>query len=245
MTDYAETALVRSMSFLAESQSAISHNLANADTTSFKRLVPVARYAPQHFEGVLGEELRAPEFSADTDWTAGALVATGDPNHIAIDGDGYFMVEDDHGRRYFTRDGSMHRDVAGRLVNDSGHWFLDEDGARITLPTEFAGDGQIRISPNGTVTDGDRRLARLGVFTVPEPHRLVPAGNSQWIDTAGQQPAAARNATIEQGSLERSNVEALSEMVQMIVVQRSYQAASHGLSSLAKIKSAFIAAMSR
>lgn len=244
MTDYAELALVRGMSFLAESQAAVANNLANVESTGFKRKIAIARPEAQAFDTLLGDQLGVVGYRETTDWQPGSLQETGSPLHVAIDGPGHFQVEDGQGRRLFTRNGAMARDARGFLVDGSGRYFLDAEGRRLSMTANDAAAG-IRIAPDGTVRAGETTVGRLAVFHVADPTALQPVGHSAWMDTSGRPATPEPNATVRQGQLERSNVDALDELVHMISIQRSFDATAKALSTLSRIKTSYFAAIGR
>jgi flagellar basal body rod protein FlgG len=252
MTDYSETALVRGMGFLAEAQAAIAHNLANVNSTGFKRQIAVAVPVPGRFEQTLQAALPTVRYAQSTDWTGGALDTTGGPFHLALEGEGFFMVDAGAGRLHYTRNGSMLIDREGMLANAQGQRFLGRDGLPISMRIAAANrSDEVVVSPDGSIRAGSVLLGQVGLFAPPDPARLSPVGQGTYVDPRarpGDQasaPQLAAATTVRQGHLEHSNVDSLVELVQMIGIQRGFQAASRALGSLERIKSSFITAVNR
>ncbi|MEM7199121.1 MAG: flagellar hook basal-body protein [Planctomycetota bacterium] len=243
MADYAEIALTRSMSFLAETQAAISNNLANVDSTGYKRRVSQALPVSTGFASELGQRLGSVAYQERVDWSSGSLTPTGEPLHIALQGDGFLLVQNESGQQYLTRNGAMQVTPDGRLVNSVGEQFLDPDGAPISLSVD-AGlpRAEIKIAPDGSIAVGDLSLGQLGLFAKPEGI-LTPVGQSRYRAPNNARPALAPDTRVSQSNLERSNVDALTEMVHMITVQRGFDASSRALMGLGNMKTQFIQAM--
>lgn len=248
MTSYAEIALVRGLSYLSEAQSAISHNLANVSSNGFKRRQPLAEPTSARFHSMLDAELPAVRYREEPNWKVGTLVPTGEMTHIALDSQDFFRVRGGDGATYFTRTGELHIDSQGYLTNAHGERYLDPAGNE--LPVRAANPDLVRytIGPNGSLVDspsGAPLGMNLGVFRVEKRESLLPLSGGRWVDTAGQDVTAVPTNAIRQGTIESSNVETVSEMVQMLVVQRSFQATSSMLRSVGQLQSSFISAMAR
>lgn len=245
MADYSELALVRSLNFLAESQGSIAHNLANVGSTSYKRRIATAEQ-DDGFASTLQTMLPTVAYRETTDQADGAKQFTDESLHVALQGDGFFRVKSGN-NTYLTRFGEMQVDSQGFLSTPNGHRYLDRDGSEINLSADGVSPAALLISPDGSITDGAagaQTLGRLGVVTVDRPDLLQPAGTSLYRvpEQTPLKPAAAR---VEQRALEQSNVDSLSELINMIVVQRSFEATSRTLRTLDELKSSFVTAMNR
>ena len=126
MTSYGETALVRGLSFLAEKQASIANNIANVDTTSFKRRSALAVPAGT-FHSLLDRQLSAVSYVERADMQRGILRETGNRFDVAVDGPYWMRVQNDKGERFYTRNGQLQLAGDGRLwVVDT--WFFDNGG---------------------------------------------------------------------------------------------------------------------
>ena len=136
---------------------------------------------------------------------------------FAIDGEGFFKVGV-AGNIFFTRNGHFIRDSMGRLTNSEGFFLLDENDNVIVVPdgAKVADDGTVRAA-DGTV------LARIPVYTFTDPERLTKYGYTCFTPTqASGAPVLSPQSRILVGYLEKSNVNPVREMVDMIYAQRHY-----------------------
>ena len=237
MGNYGETALVRSLSFLAEKQAATAHNLANVDTTSFKRRSAVAVESKQDFQTMLDQQLPTLQYSEQTDLQRGILRETGNRFDIAIDGPQWLRVQDGKGQRYYTRNGQLQLGAEGRLVTRDGLTVLDQSGQPIVIATGDTAPESLSISPNGTIQNPStgQTWGPIGVVTLPKPEALVPTGRGLYLDPQEQRGVQASDG-VQQGFLEGSNVDSLQELVQMISIERSFAATQKALVGMNRLQ---------
>jgi flagellar basal-body rod protein FlgF len=215
----AQIALRRNMDIIA-------NNLANVSTTGFKREAPM-------FEELLAEiqadtgSMREVSFVRDwgvlRDMTSGALLQTGSAFDVAVEGDAMLVVRTDRGERY-TRDGHMKLNAQGQIVTADGSPVVG-DGGPISVPPNTT---EIKIAQDGTITAGAETVGRFRLVKFP-PGALHKEGKN--LFSADVPPEPPTNARILQGMIERSNVEPVVEMTQMIEVMRAYQHSSETLSA--------------
>lgn len=208
-------------------QDVIAQNLANVNTTGYKRDVTqyesfpqvLLRNTAQGFAppiGSLGSGVGVSGIA--TDFAAGALQQTGNPLDVAITGDAFLAVRTPQGVRY-TRDGALTLNAQGVLTQAaSGNAVLDAAGRPITLP---ANAKNIAITPLGMVQADGVTVGRLQLSRAVVPAGAVKQGGNLF-QIAAPQPAGS-DASIHQGYLESSNVNTVQEMVAMIAVQRAYE----------------------
>lgn len=215
-------------------QDVISNNLANAETTGFKRDLALfderlteaqARRTDPAMAGSdprlerLGGGLLAHPTLVDT--RQGEFEPTGNPLDVAIEGDGYFTVQGTAGGdTYLTRNGQFTIDRAGYLTlsNSGGQRVLDPKGQPIRLnPTRPA-----TVGPDGVVSQGPRPVGRIGVYAVEDPSRLGKKGDT--LLTAGGQPLRPAAAQLRSEYLERSNVDPTTELAELMDTQRQLEA---------------------
>ncbi len=163
------------------------------------------------------------------DTSVGPIAPSGNPLDVAINGQGYFVVEktgaDDEGL-FYTRNGSFRLDTDGQLVTNTGAVVMSEGD----LPIVFApGETQITISRDGTVSTENGTIGRLRIVTFDNEQDMQKAGDG--LLTTEQDPLEAAAASVEQGMLEGSNVKAVVEMTEMIKVMRTYQGAAQLIES--------------
>lgn len=228
----------------------ISNNLANVNTTGFKR----GRAA---FEDLLYQTVRQPgaQTSQQTQAPSGLMVGTGthvvateklftqgnllqtnNPFDLAINGRGFFQVQLPDGTLAYTRDGSFQVDSQGQMVTASG--YPVQPG--ITIP---ASAQSVTIGADGTVSvqlAGETAPQQVGSLTVADfinPAGLQPKGENLFAETAASgapqtgAPGQSGLGLLIQGSLESSNVNVVEELVNMIETQRAYEMNSKAIST--------------
>ncbi len=243
MGNYAESALVRSMSYLANVQGAIAHNLANVDTKSFKRRSYQAVEGGDLFAQHLQASMPTIAYGEHTDWRPGVSRQTGNKFDVALDQRAFMRVQDDEGRIFYTRDGEMRLDDKGRLVTRAGLRYLDANNTEITLLNGDVSPSDITISPNGTIAEAGgtgQTWGPLGLWQLPDRNALQPRGDGLYVDLGGQSPLPAPPGAIQQGYVEGSNVDSLQEMVQMILVQRTFGATQRALTGVGRMSEQLI-----
>lgn len=197
--------------------SAVSNNLANMNTTGYKRVSFASRLYPL-LSGRAPETLAVyPEARAQTyfgtqylDLSQGNLKNTANPLDIAIQGEGFFVVKVGN-RNLYTRDGSFSRDKENYLVTQTGLRVLDENNNPILI------DGnKIEIGKDGSIFVDGNQVAKLNIVKINNP---VHVGNSLYDgNMVGQ-----ATGQIIQGWIESSNVNPMSELVQMIQAARNFE----------------------
>jgi flagellar basal-body rod protein FlgG len=219
----------------------ISNNLANVNTTGFKK-------SRADFQDLMYQNMKttgAPSTSATQTsgiqiglgvtpasvskvFSAGNINSTGNEMDLAIEGDGFFQIQMPDGSTAYSRAGSFKKDGQGRVVNADGYPMLPE----IVVP---AGTTKITIGNDGTVSatqSGQSSPTTIGTIQLASfsnPTGLFSLGHNlyQPTDSSGNANTgtAGQNGlgTISQGFLEMSNVNVMEEMVNMIAGQRAYE----------------------
>ena len=202
-----------------------ANNIANANTAGFRaERVALEVFTPQG-RGASDYVLDAGSY---VDTRQGALTTTGNPLDVALTGPGWLSFATADGRTGYGRDGSLSLDAEGNLVNASGAFLLDADGAPIALPPDV---GAISIASDGTLSSVDAGpLTRIGVFDLERPDALERLGGGLLGEPVGGGGVAgarpAEGTTILQGAVEGSNVEPVLEMVGLMEIQRAYERAT-------------------
>ncbi|MDZ4868141.1 MAG: flagellar basal-body rod protein FlgF [Alphaproteobacteria bacterium] len=215
----AQIALRRNMDIIA-------NNLANVSTTGFKRETPMFEELLAGIEADTGS-MREVSFVRDwgvlRDMTSGPLLQTGSAFDVAVEGDGMLVVRTERGERY-TRDGHMKINAQGQIVTADGSPVVG-DGGPITVPPNTT---DIKIAQDGTISAGADVIGRFRLVAFP-PGALHKEGKNLY--SADVPPDQPKNARVLQGMIERSNVEPVVEMTQMIEVMRAYQHSTETLNA--------------
>ncbi len=246
MGSYGEASLVNSMSYLSEAQANLANNLANANTIGYKRSEAIALNSSSRFQGLLEAELPSVQFGKATDWRPGLPEPTNEKFHVSIQGEQFFRVRDEQGNAFYTRRGDLNINSDGFLSTPSGARYLDVNDQPIQVGSVgdlvVAGNGDLRSADPGA--DSDVVMGTLGMF-LPDQQTLESVGSGLYRDTANKLPILDVTSAVQQGSLERSNVEVITELVRMIEIQRSFQSVSKALTSVGRLKSSFNNALNR
>jgi len=218
------------MMALEESQAAIANNIASVSTNGFRRHQPVLMGFYEVFSNTLSSPAalqlqRAPGGGVRvaetfTGLAHGTMQDTGDPLHLAIDGDGFFAVETPRGVRY-TRDGNFTADPEGDLATSDGYKVLSVEGQ----PMDVRGR-KIVVNGDGQVSVDGVRAGHIQVAAFEEPRQLLREGENLFAAPEGVLLATANadGTVVHQGRLESSNVNLSLEMTNMLLGLRAYEA---------------------
>ena len=203
-----------------------ANNIANVNSPGFKR------------DGLFTQELsrakrKAIPTKSDwevpmvndvfTDFSLGAFDNTGNPLHMAIEGDGFFRLQLADGSTVLTRSGSFQVDENGYLSFPGGALVLGEGG-----PIQI-GNGKVSVSGTGQVQSNNQTVGRIVPVTVDDYDRLNKIGHSAFVVPEGVELREVENSSIKQGFLETSNVDIVGEMIDMIISFREYEADARAL----------------
>lgn len=209
----------------------ISNNLANANTIGYKSDDLVLKSFDQvllqnrgskngdaHVKNELGSLALGVELDETyTDYQQGTLENTDSEKDLAILGEGFFTVER-NGNKFYTRDGSFNVDAQGYMVNGKGDYLLGNNGNRI-----FVANGKIDVKDNGllTVDNGNTKVSyNLDVVDFADKNTLVRNGDNLY---SGGNPTAATKYNVKQQALEKSNVNVVNGMVEMMSLYREFE----------------------
>jgi flagellar basal body rod protein FlgG len=205
----------------------ISEHLAAVKTTAYKR-------GKMNFEAELGEAnsglaskgVNYTRVSREViDFTPGNLEFTGNPLHLAINGDGFFQVQRDDGSIGYVRKGSFQLNADGQLIDNSNRPLLTVDGAPINLP-----HANVDIAPDGSIYADGAELAQIGLFQFADNSVLQRVGEGLFQPSDGSQPLLHPNPQMIQKNIETSNVDMMREMVRMTSNLRAFEATQKALS---------------
>jgi flagellar basal-body rod protein FlgG len=229
----------------------ISNNIANINTTSYKK--QTAAFQDLIYEHVrrvgaqasdqgtilpVGIDLGGGVKTVGTPrtMTQGTLSMTGNDLDVAITGEGFFKIQMPDGTYQYTRDGTFQMDNQGRIVTAQGNPVQPT----ITIPNNASGltinaQGQVSVTLPGSTTS--QIIGQIGLTRFINKGGLQPVGSNQYTDTPSSGPPqdgvanAEGYGNITQGSLEQSNVDVVSEMSNLITAQRAYEMNSKVISA--------------
>jgi flagellar basal-body rod protein FlgG len=225
----------------------IANNLANISTVGFKRsqvdfqdlmYMKIKEPGREIASGVTapsGFEIGSGVSPASTlkVFTTGELENTGRDLDVAITGDGFFQVTGPSGETRYTRDGALRLDKDGTLVTSGGYTIEPS----ITVPPDSVG---VSVAKDGTVTirksDGTSSAAgQITLARFPNPSGLSSEGGNLLAESnasgtaTSTTPGESGAGTLQQGFLERSNVQMVTELVNLITAQRAYEINSRAI----------------
>jgi flagellar basal-body rod protein FlgG len=224
----------------------VANNLANINTTAFKK-------ARANFEDIFYRQIKLPGAqdaqgnftptgiavglgtrvqSTQTDFSQGAFATTNQPLDLAIEGRGFFVVQDPStGQNVYTREGNFSLNSVGQLVTGSAQTGRVVQ-PQVTIPQDAT---SIVISPEGIVSFAQsgsqtyQQAGQLQLATFINPEGLLKMGEGIYQETqssgTAQQliPGQTGAGVVRQGFLEQSNVEPVRELIDLITTQRSFE----------------------
>ncbi len=206
----------------------LSNNLANVDTTGFKRDLAIfqSRYSEQ--QGL--DSAPVPESlsqlsggvfyrESKTDFSPGVLKHTGIPTDMAPGDNAFFEIQRPDGN-YLTRAGNFMLNGSGRLVTQNNDPVLDEGGSPIEIDPA---QGPWTLMPDGAIAQGDTRQL-LALVRPNSLSDLAKAGDNLFRPLAQTQPVPDAERLVHPGTLEQSDVRPTSEMMELIEASRAFEA---------------------
>jgi flagellar basal-body rod protein FlgF len=202
-----------------------ANNLANAQTNGFKAQLEQARAMPAYGEGLPTRVFAITE-SPTNNYASGAMIQTDRPLDVAIQGDGWFAVQDANGQEAYSRNGSFELGPDGQLKDSFGRSIIG-DGGPLVLPIplsniNIASDGTISVRPQGAPETVLEEIGRLKLVN-PDVRDLERGQDGLFRRTDGQLATEDAVVYVRTGMLEGSNVNPVEEMVNMINLQRHYE----------------------
>jgi len=224
----------------------VANNLANVNTTGFRKrrlqfqdlvyqniIAPGAASSQQtNYPTGLQIGLGSRTASSEIIQQQGDYNETGNPLDLMIEGQGFFQVQLPSGELAYTRSGEFHMDSTGIIVDPQGNQLQPA----ITIPASAT---NITIGADGTVSvqlpgqQASQTVGTLQLVTFANPGGLSNVGNNYYLETTasgnpivGTPGGTEGLGSIQQGALENSNVDVVSEFINMILAQRAYEANS-------------------
>ncbi len=219
-----------------------AHNIANVNTSGFRRMRAEFQdllYQTERMPGATtGDGSNLPTgiqvghgvrlVSTTLELTQGTLQQTGNPLDLAIEGRGFFQVTQPNGELAYTRAGNLKVDAEGRLVTVDGYLLepavtIPQDATSVTVTP----DGVVSVTTAGQSTA--QEVGRIELAGFPNPSGLQAMGRSLYLPTSASgepivaTPGTEGLGTVAQGFLEGSNVQVVTEMIDLIASQRAYE----------------------
>lgn len=209
---------------ILEQQATTAHNLANATSTGFKAQVDSFRAVP-----VIGQGLPTRAFVVDStvgaDFNSGAIEHTGRDLDVAVQGNGWLVVQRPDGSEGYTRNGSLKVNENGVLQTSNGLTVMG-DGGPISIPpnvtVSIGKDGTITAFMNETMPGPANIIGRLKLVN-PDTANLKRSEEGVFVTKNGAQAEMDASVSVVGGALESSNVNVVDAMVNMISLARQFE----------------------
>ncbi|MEG6512900.1 flagellar basal-body rod protein FlgF [Desulforamulus ruminis] len=215
----------------------VSNNLANLATAGYKRnnVVVVDNFSKNlelalEANGPNGKKIPIGNGNLGNmvgqvylDFSPGPLTQTDNETDMALEGNGFFVVESPDGEEFYTRDGSFHLDAEGNLLTNDGFQVLGEGGP---INIDLEEKGRLVVKEDGTLVVGEGKdteeIDKLLLMEFEDPGLLKKVDGNYFSDPEGTGDTAAATSVV-QGWLERANVDPVQELIDMIPVARIYE----------------------
>lgn len=239
----------KGMQSLLDMNDTIANNLANVNTSGFKKSALTFKniYDARIEQASAGQGIKTADYrylgnlsmGSATDrsmvaFTQGTLSRTGNPMDVAIEGDGFFKIQDVDGKISYTRNGQFCVNNQNKLVTKDGEYVLDIKNKKIDVDLEknqttldqivFREKGQIVINN----PKNPQMLQQIAIYDFSDKENLVPNGNAKFIPSNPDvnPQLIAEKFNLQQGSIELSNTSTINEMINSINVSRTYETLS-------------------
>ena len=213
ITDY--TTLSRQLGLSREMQM-IANNIANAATTGYRQQgVVFSEYVRQTDDS--GSVAMSAAHVRNTSFEQGALTRTGGQLDLAIEGDGFFLIQTPGGER-LTRNGAFAVSAQGDLVTQDGYAVLDAGGAPVFVPPDAS---DLAFAQDGTMSSKGTPIGQVGIVQPVDQGAMMREGGVMFRADAGYEPV--ETPRVMQGFVENSNVDPILQIARMIEVQRAYE----------------------
>ena len=191
-----------------------ANNLANVNTPGFKKII--LREMTQNIPNNPGDSKEIFHFARFNDTPVileqGSLKKTDRSLDFAIQGDGFFVVQDSSGNQFLTRNGHFFLDKDGYLVDRQGNTVLDKSGNPVVLNPDI----DIAVTEEGIITQNNKPIAEFQIISYSS---VSPVGNSYYKPNVTQTQPSFK---VFQGFLENSNVSGIREMIELIEANRRF-----------------------
>lgn len=218
-------------------QQVITNNLANANTTGYKTDNLVIKKFDdvliQNYDKIAGGKnvrnvIGSLSFGSqidetNTSFTQGMLQQTDLPTDFAIDGRGFFTVSRNetggNPQTYYTRDGHFHVNAKGYLVNDSGDSVMGKNNSTGQDEPIYVGNAKITSDISNNIYLDGVSAYKINTADFDDYSTLKKIGDNLYSGT----PNGSQEVSVKQNNLEKSNVNVINEMVNMMTVMRTFE----------------------
>ncbi|NBB95061.1 MAG: flagellar hook-basal body complex protein [Planctomycetes bacterium] len=223
-----------SLAALTREYRAIAQNLANVRTAGYKqhvskfhRLLQQTPATPN--DPVVSEAPAEVQNEVTLDFRQGGIMPTGRSLDVAIEGEGFFVINTARRGPLYTRNGQFMTNANRQLVTTRGE-LVAGAGGPLVIPDNVPLQ-KVAIGKDGTMSAGAQEIGQLQIVAFDRPNDLLPQGASTFAAPPQMRSTPGEHVTLHQGFVENSNVSAINELVKLIQVTRLYEA---GVKSIGK-----------
>ena len=229
------------MSGRSDAIDVLTNNLANVNTNGYK----ADKLASSSFAkvllsriddapgGILANSSRPPQIGQTEmsgavaenmyiDFTPGGTSITQNPLDLALDGPGFFTLDGGNQQVMYAREGAFTLDSEKYLINQTGLRVLDAAGQPVRIPTI----GTIKVDSDGTISVDNLPVGKLGIVEFANTNILTKAGHNVFSTSVAGGSTPARETEVIQGAIERSNVNPISSLTQLLSMYRQFEASA-------------------
>ena len=219
----------------------IANNLANINTPGFKQLIPTFKSVhdacinekinensnPNNAATIGKISIGSAIDATQLDFSQGALKKTGGSMDVALNSNGFFVIQAQSREECYTRNGSFTLNEDGNLITRAGDIVIGEGGRAINIDPGTNNLNAVTIMADGRITLNDEEVNRIKVVDFKDLSKLKMKGNTLFenIDKDNK-PVELENYTVTQGYLETSNANVIKSMINSITGERTYEALS-------------------
>ncbi|HSQ87861.1 flagellar hook-basal body complex protein [Romboutsia sp.] len=226
---------VSSMLTLQARQSVITNNLANINTFGYKEETLVSKNFDEvtlsnndnYINGASNKQiLGSLSFGVSIDDTVtsyeqGTHISTENNSDFALDGNGFFQVQDTNGKTFFTRDGSFKVNSQGYLVTNAGHNVMGLNKTTGNIEPINIGNDKIHVTPNNNISVNGIEKYSFNIVDFDDYDTLKKVGDNLY---SGENPTQANKFYIKQGYLETSNVDYINTTALLMETVKEFEA---------------------
>lgn len=224
-------------------QEIITNNMANVSTNGFKQdtlnvksfdEVLIQNYDKKvngiNVKNQIGSiSLGAQEDGTSTNFTQGTFISTDEPLDFAVNGAGFFKVQDENGNEFYTRNGHFSLNNQGYLVDDNGNYVIGNN-MNTNLEDKIKLDSNdVTCNASGLLSENGKIGYKLNTYVFTDNNNLLKIGDNLYSGTGALED---QNGEIKQKTLEGSNVNIIDSMVNMMSTMRAYEANQKVISSI-------------
>ena len=199
----------------------ITEHLAAAKTPGHKK--GVVTFEARLGEATSGMSTKGTNYTrltkSEIDFSPGHVEHSGDPLDLAINGEGFFQIQRPDGSFGYTRKGNFELNGEGQLIDTGGSAVMSAGGGEIIMP-----HSNVNISQDGSIWDGSKLVAKVGVFKFPDTSILRRSEGEMFMPTDDSVPELHTSPRISQKNLEGSNIDMMKSMIRMTSNLRAFEA---------------------